>query len=339
MSTAIVSQNPKAPTAGDINREYELSKASALDAVKHAVECGKLLDAKFDLLAAGTRESWVKQNCKFSYSSARNFVRLAKMGASALAVKSVRHLFPSGRESREQQRKRGIENFGRREKLDFGDTKVAGPPSISAPVPSEAAVFTPTPPKPAQAQKEKLEADKTFLPGGEIHTALFGKTPALPAPSLPTSSASPAPISKPDQSSSFVTTGYGDEDAMVEKIFALATLSGVQDPEDMARVVKPRAHRERLLTVIGGLRTWLSTFSDHLYKQDAVLSAKPVKAEKTKPDSAQVDIEAAITAKKKAEEARRDAVIRNVTRDVNAALAGISIGKPRRSTKRPEART
>ena len=90
--------NKLSPDAKEINREYELSQVSGLDAVKHAYECGKLLVKKFAELSGVTQKAWVEANCTFSYSSARNYVKLArKPAANALTLESLRHLHPSGR--------------------------------------------------------------------------------------------------------------------------------------------------------------------------------------------------------------------------------------------------
>jgi len=81
--------------ADDINREHQLARRHANDAIKHAIRCGELLIQKKAELPHGTFTSWIVANCKFKQATANNYMRAAQ-NPNALG-NSIRHLFPSGR--------------------------------------------------------------------------------------------------------------------------------------------------------------------------------------------------------------------------------------------------
>jgi hypothetical protein len=80
--------------AVEINNEYFLARTSACDAVKHAVRCGQMLEARKNELPRGKFDRWLKEHCQCSRATAYNWIKLSK---SSNPLDAVRHLFPSGR--------------------------------------------------------------------------------------------------------------------------------------------------------------------------------------------------------------------------------------------------
>ncbi len=85
------------PTADKINEAHRLAKASAETAVECAIECGRLLLARKDESKHGEFQAWIDENCKFSYSTAKLYMKAAHQKGNALAFSSLRGLFPSGK--------------------------------------------------------------------------------------------------------------------------------------------------------------------------------------------------------------------------------------------------
>jgi hypothetical protein len=85
-----------------INNWHQLAVESVGNAVRYAIKCGELLLERKAKLGHGQFGKWIEANCKFSQATANNYMRAAR-NPNAVS-NSIRHLYPSGRESKPEQR-------------------------------------------------------------------------------------------------------------------------------------------------------------------------------------------------------------------------------------------
>lgn len=84
------------PTAKDINEAHRLARLDAESAVKNAIRCGELLAQAKAALKHGDFQDWVDRNCKFAYSTAARYMKVAGKSLTGVEISALRHLFPSG---------------------------------------------------------------------------------------------------------------------------------------------------------------------------------------------------------------------------------------------------
>ena len=91
MSTAIVTD------AAEINREHQLARQAASNAVSHAIRCGELLAARKGELPHGEFMNWVGGHCDFAYSTASRYMKAAAESSTGVEISTLSELFLSGR--------------------------------------------------------------------------------------------------------------------------------------------------------------------------------------------------------------------------------------------------
>jgi hypothetical protein len=91
------------PIEGQINEEHRLARSCADDAVHHPIRCGELLLEQKGRLEYGEFGAWIAERCEFSQASANLYMKAAK-NPNAVG-NSIRHLYPSGREPKQEQRR------------------------------------------------------------------------------------------------------------------------------------------------------------------------------------------------------------------------------------------
>lgn len=310
MSTAIIqptpTQNKNALASAEINAEHAKAQGCAKEAIKHAIRCGELLEKMKFELPHGRFMPWLKANCKFEYSTAARYMKAAEQSSTGVEISSLSSIFPSGRPDSKKR-----------------DTTVAPPVPIAAPAASASGVFSPAPIKTAMTRQERLEADKTFLPGGVVHNALFGQqpdlktgriTPALPAPT----SSSPTPSSRS-------TTA----NLVIENLEPLVNFCRSHTPEEAADAANPHEVSELIPIVDSAnilLGNWILKFRARLVRRNPAfakaeterLFAKPTaKVARRKPTPKPNTT--------RANSAAEDKHFNKVAADMNKALARISL--------------
>jgi Protein of unknown function (DUF3102) len=80
----------KSAIAEQIDRAYELALMCATDAVKHAIECGRLLSEQKRRCKHGDFQNWVKANCCITHDNANIFMRAYRQKTSGLVFSSLR---------------------------------------------------------------------------------------------------------------------------------------------------------------------------------------------------------------------------------------------------------
>lgn len=97
------------PSAESINAEHRLARASAEDAVAHAVKCGELLIARKAELPHGEFTHWVEANCEFGVRRAQAYMTAWRKNDPRIAFASVRELLAAPSEPTKPQHKRDPE--------------------------------------------------------------------------------------------------------------------------------------------------------------------------------------------------------------------------------------
>jgi hypothetical protein len=97
-------------SASAVNAEHALAQSHAEQAIKHAIRCGELLQAKKAELPHGEFGAWIAANCTFKRSTAARYMKAAQ-SSTAVEISSLSHLFPSGRQRREAKKPASLESY------------------------------------------------------------------------------------------------------------------------------------------------------------------------------------------------------------------------------------
>jgi N6-adenosine-specific RNA methylase IME4 len=96
---------PADSSAQEINTEHRLARASAEDAVQHAIRCGELLTKQKPAIGHGKFTSWVESNCEFGIRRAQAYMKAYAKNDPRIAFQSVRELLAYNEEAEPQHRR------------------------------------------------------------------------------------------------------------------------------------------------------------------------------------------------------------------------------------------